>query len=118
MLQSIIEMNWYNHTLIQTSDNVDAIISDFEFAFGEFEECQIVIKPTVFYNSEKSMMNIDESGSFMEVVLEIHYRNPYNPDIDAALIIAKSTGNIVFEVGDDFKLYGNIDQVTVRVLDF
>ena len=39
ILSSVIEQNWFNYTMVQTSDNVDAIIDDFEYSFGEYEEC-------------------------------------------------------------------------------
>jgi hypothetical protein len=65
-----------------------------------------------------SEVKIDTDGSHVEVIINIHYKNPINPDIDAALVIAKASGDIIFEVGNDFKLYGTTDQVSLHVLDF
>jgi hypothetical protein len=76
------------------------------------------IEPAVSFKSETSFVQIDYEGSFIEVVMEIHYRNPYNPLIDVALIITKATANIVFDVREDFKLYGYVDGVTLRALHF
>ncbi len=118
ILTSVIELNWFNYTMVQTSDNVDAIIDDFEYSFGEFEECEVIVMPTINYDGLGPVIKIDPTGSHIEVIIEIHYKNPINPEIDAALVIAKASGDVVFEVGNDFKLYGQTEQVTLHVLDF
>ena len=66
----------------------------------------MIVTPTINYNGRVPVIKIDPSGSHIEVIIEIHYKNPLNPEIDAALVIAKASGNIMFEVGNDFKLYG------------
>jgi hypothetical protein len=78
----------------------------------------VIVTPTISYNGQGPSIKIDPTGSHIEVIIEIHYKNPLNPEIDAALVIAKASGNIMFEVGDDFRLYGSTDGVTLHVLDF
>lgn len=41
--------------------------------------------------------------------MEIHFKNPFDKDIDAVMILAKCTGEINFEVKEDFKIYGTIE---------
>ena len=57
---------------------------------------------------EECFVQIDESGSFIEGIVELHILNPLNPLIDAALVIAKATANLIFEIGQDFKIYGKV----------
>ena len=104
----MIEMSVYNYTMTQSSDNVDAIVADFEFSFGIFEKCSLVFKPALEYKGEECFVQIDESGSFIEGIVELHILNPLNPLIDAALVIAKATANLIFEIGQDFKIYGKV----------
>lgn len=78
----------------------------------------MVIKPTISYRNEKSSIKIDEKDSFIELVMEIYFKNPYDKNIDAVKIIAVCTGEIKFEVKNDFKIYGSIDHVDTRIIDF
>mmetsp|Transcript_34217 Transcript_34217/g.33440 ORF Transcript_34217/g.33440 Transcript_34217/m.33440 type:complete len:297 (+) Transcript_34217:752-1642(+) len=118
ILQSAVSLDWYNYTITQSSDNVDAIIADFEFSFGEHSECEMFVRPTLDFEGEKTFVKIDEEGSEIELVAEIHYRNPFNTDIDAALVVAKVNADIRFFVREDFKLYGSVEDIKLKVLAF
>mmetsp|Transcript_30750 Transcript_30750/g.22843 ORF Transcript_30750/g.22843 Transcript_30750/m.22843 type:complete len:172 (+) Transcript_30750:822-1337(+) len=118
LLKAAIELQWYNYTSVQSSDNVDAIINDFEFSFGEHERCEMFVKPILDFDGQQTFVKISETGSTIDLVVEIHYRNPLNPAIDVALIIAKMVAEVKFFVRADFKLYGSVENVQLKVLDF
>ena len=105
LLKSIVQLDLYNYTLIETSDNIDAIISDFEFSFGVHESCEMLIKGAQSKDSV-ARVGISEDGGEIEVDVEIHYRNPLGNEIDAALVVARMIADLEFEVRNDFKLYG------------
>jgi hypothetical protein len=117
LINSLAELDWCNYTLSVTSDNIEAIISEFEQAFGDHQNCVLYMKA---YNGSKykPSIRIKEDDSFIELYLEIHIKNPLEPSIDAAVIVAKASASIVFTVGKDFKVHGEIDSMNLKAVQF
>lgn len=115
---SIVELEWYEYTFNFKSDNIEAIVLGFEEAFGEQDNCTITINAADNYKAYKPSVKITPQGSTVELLVEFHVKNPYNYEMDAALIIVKSSFNIKFTVDDDFKLSGEITSIDMAAVDF
>ena len=50
--------------------------------------------------------------------MDAHIKNPLDTNIDAALIIAKAVMNISFTISENFYMFGEINDLTVSVVDF
>lgn len=86
----------------QTSENIDAIVSEFEDAFGIHSDCTITITPSENFNNKKPEIIITPDGSQVVVIVEIHIRNPFDSNMDSALIVAEATAKVHFSVTKDF----------------
>ncbi len=58
------------------------------------------------------------TGSLIEFYIDIHIKNPIDPTIDAALVIAKALTNVSFSVTNDFVLSGYIHEIELNVIEF
>lgn len=54
----------------------------------------------------------------IEFYIDIHIRNPIDPTIDAALMIAKAITNVSFSVSNDFILSGDIHELKLNLIEF
>lgn len=90
----------------QSSKSIEAVISDFERAYGEINNVTIVVKANPNLVKYAPNIKISSGGSVVEFFIDIHVMNPFNTTIDAALITAKIVTNISFSVNADFELTG------------
>jgi hypothetical protein len=44
LMTSVVSLRWYDYTVYQNYESIDAMINGFEDAFGRPENCTIVIK--------------------------------------------------------------------------
>lgn len=115
---SVVDLEWYEYSFNFKSDNVEAIIKDFEEAFGEIDNCTLSINAADNYKNFTPSVRITPTGSTIEMLLEFHIKNPFNPKLDAAFIVVKTTANVMFTVEEDFRLTGDVSTVEMEAIDF
>lgn len=103
----------------QNSESIDAIISDFETAYGTATNVTVVAEASTFnLQKYKPSIKISRTGSLIEFYIDLHFKNPIEPTIDAALLVTKTVLNISFSMSDNFLLYGTINDLSLTVVDF
>ena len=94
-------------------------MNDFEKAYGSFPNVTILAESsTSNLQKYKPSIQISKQGSLIEFYMDAHIKNPLDTNIDAALIIAKAVMNISFTISENFYMYGEINDLTVSVVDF
>lgn len=103
----------------QSSDSIDAILADFDRSFGEHPNVTLEVKASnQDLTKYRPSIKILSTGSLIEFFIDIHIKNPIDPTIDAALIIAKAQTNMSFSVTNDFELHGFIHELKLNVIEF
>lgn len=91
---------------------------EFEKSFGTFPNITLVADATKYNEKYKPNIKVQPDGSLLEFYIDIHIRNPIEPQIDAAKMITKAVTNISFFVNDNYLLWGMIHQLQLTVLEF
>jgi hypothetical protein len=80
----------------QSSTTVEAVIADFERAFGQVENVTIVATANPNIDKYSPNVKISPGGNLLEFYIDIHIKNPFDERVDSALITAKLVTNISF----------------------
>lgn len=56
LVRTLIDINWFEYTVYETSDNIEALLQDFEWAFGSCTKCALLVKPIREFN--RTLSNI------------------------------------------------------------
>jgi hypothetical protein len=119
ILETIVELEVFKYeNSDQSSANVDAIITEFEDSFGQFNNVTIIIEGAKNATAYRPNVKITKEGTQMEFFVEIRIVNPLNRKLDAAKIFAKTTATVEFKVDNDLKLYGEISGLKLNIIDF
>ena len=63
-------------------------------------------------------IKLKEKGSTIDLILEIHIKNPFDTEIDAAVIVLLTHAELTFEVNKDLKIEAEITDIQMKALDF
>jgi hypothetical protein len=89
VLRSMIDLDKLDYEDYLTSDQILALIEDFEEPFGDQDEVLMVIKATPLdkiHERYHPKVTITPEESIYEFSLDIHIKNPFNIEIDAMVM--------------------------------
>eukprot|EP00347_Sterkiella_histriomuscorum_P020957 403335808 len=118
LLQSAIDQELFQYTLAnQTSDNIDAIVSEFEQSFGDHKNVSIFIQGARNSSLHTSKIQITPKETVIDFGIEINIQNPYDNTQNVAQIIAKMTCNMIFSIDENLIVQGDVDQLKLDVIE-
>lgn len=119
ILDSVVELDMiYYVNSEQTSVNVDAIINEYEEVFGVHPNVTIIVKANPDLNKYLPQVKLSHHGSLIEFYMDVHFTNPLDVSIDAAVMTIKIIANLTFTVDNDFKLYGEAKYLKNEIIEF
>jgi len=63
-------------------------------------------------------MKISKDGCVVDFYMDIYIKNPIEPNINAAKMVAKAVTSLSIYVNDQFLLWGSINELKLTVVDY
>jgi len=120
MLLTAVELNLLNYTNSdQNSASIEMLMNNFEGTYGVHENVTIVVN-SAQENFQKYIPSIKvaSGGSVITFYLDLHVRNPLNPNEDAALLLVETKANVTFSVDGTLTLSGEVRHLDLSVVTF
>ena len=119
ILANMVRNDVFHYDTNQTSDNVDAIVTEFEKVFGDPANVTVTVEAVKNLTKYEPNIKISRAGSLIEFYVEIHIRNPLSDyKMDAAYIVAKTLANVSFSVNDALQVIGFMNTLELTILEF
>lgn len=120
ILRSMISLDVLDYEDYLTSDQILALIEDFEEPFGDQEEVKMMIKATpldTIHEQYHPRVTINPEESIYEFSLDIHIMNPYDDTVDAMVLQTQIKAYISYTIDNDFMLYSHATDIEAELTE-
>mmetsp|Transcript_6694 Transcript_6694/g.10754 ORF Transcript_6694/g.10754 Transcript_6694/m.10754 type:complete len:152 (+) Transcript_6694:917-1372(+) len=122
LITSLVKLDYFDFNYTVTDDELAIVLSDFTKPFGHSDEGVLVnIKATPMdekHADYQPNVQIGEKSTNLLFRADIHVKNPFDEDIDAAVLECQVEATIEFDIDKEFMLTSKADKIKIEFKDF